>query len=250
MGVSPSLTVSSFSHELGSINRKLVSRFDELEKLFKPFALKKNMSNVEDYLNPYILLEDNKNEDKKIKQWLNYTLESIKKDKRKRKSLNFNQYFSYYKKSWSFTLNARFIDLTINLGDDDRSIIRAFEIDIDTIFNNLLINSIDAFYRKVEPHLGGKRKISITIKAKDKHVQIDYRDNGPGLSSSILNPEDIFRPLYTTKKDRYGGDSGTGLGMWLVNNVADEYNAEVTLGKEKGFSINLLFPLRKNYWNV
>lgn len=244
------LTISSFSHELSSIDRKLVSRFDEIEKLFLPFAPLKNMKGVKDFLNPYFLLEDNKKEDKKIKQWLNYTLESIKKDKRKRKNVNFCTYFEYYDKAWDFTLKERRIKLSIKYSGCERSIIRAFEIDLDTIFNNLLMNSLDAFYRKKEPHISTSRKINVSIMVRDKFIKIRYGDNGPGLSAGITNPDDIFVPLFTTKKDKHGDDKGTGLGMWLVKNVADEYGATVTFVKTDGFCIDIDFPLRKDMWSV
>lgn len=244
------LTISSFSHELSSIDRKLVSRFDDIEKLFLPFAPLKDMKGVKDFLNPYFLLEDNKKEDKKIKQWLNYTLESIKKDKRKRTNVNFCNYFEYYDKAWDFTLKERCIKLSIKYDGCERSVIRAFEIDLDTIFNNLLMNSLDAFYRKKEPHVSIDRNINISIMVRDKFIKIRYGDNGPGLSADITNPDDIFVPLFTTKKDKHGDDKGTGLGMWLVKNVADEYGAAVTFVKTDGFCIDIDFPLRKDMWSV
>jgi len=246
------LTISSFAHELSSIDRKLVSRFDDIEELFLPFAPIEDMKKVKDFLNPYILLEENKKEDKKIKQWLNYTLESIRKDKRKRRNVNLCDYFELYKESWAFTLGERHVNLDIKDSDTDcsRAIVRAFEIDLDTMFNNLLMNSLDAFYRKKEPHINSKRNITISIVNHDKHVGIRYCDNGPGLSNDIINQDDIFAPLFTTKKDRHGADKGTGLGMWLVKNVADEYSAEVSLKKSKGFCVEISIPLRKERWNV
>lgn len=245
------LTTSSFAHELSSIDRKLVSRFDDIENLFLKFVSYDDVAHVEEFLNPYVLIDENKKEDKKIKQWLKYTLESIRKDKRRRKNLNFCEYLDQYKKSWNFTLTERCVDLVISTPQCERATIRAFEIDIDTILNNLLMNSLDAFYRKREPHLGSERKIYISVIPRDKHVTIKYSDNGPGLSKDIVRPDDIFEPLFTTKKDRYGADKGTGLGMWLVKNVSDEYNAEAVLQNVgAGFCLNINFPLRKDYWNV
>ncbi len=244
------LTISSFGHELSSIDRKLVSRFDDIEKLFLPFAPMVEMKGVKDFLNPYVLLEENKKEDKKIKQWLKYTLESIRKDKRKRKNVNLCSYFEAYEKSWAFTLNERHVNLSIKYGNYERAIIRAFEIDLDTIFNNLLMNSLDAFYRIPEPHSDPERNINVVTVVRDRFIDIKYCDNGPGLSKDINNADDIFIPLFTTKKDRHGSDKGTGLGMWLVKNVADEYSAETKIIKSSGFCVNIKFPLRKDLWDV
>ena len=245
------LTTTSFAHELSSLDRRLVNRFDQIENLLRPYVSRNECDSLTVYLNPFVLMDENKEEDKKVKQWLEYTLESVRKDKRKRSNINLQDYFSKYKNSWNFTLQQRLVEMSVAFQDKEhgRSFIRAFEIDLDTIFNNLLMNSIDAFMRNVDPRKSGDRTIHISLSSHAKSLVVSYKDNGPGLSQDISNPDDIFAPLFTTKKDKYGADKGTGLGMWLVKNIADDYGAKVELRNSScGFAVDVIFPLRKEYW--
>jgi C4-dicarboxylate-specific signal transduction histidine kinase len=60
----------------------------------------------------------------------------------------------------------------------DQSSIRVFEIDMDSIFNNLIINSINAFnFSKINE----QREIKIKVVENQKEIIISYYDNGPPL---------------------------------------------------------------------
>ena len=77
-------------------------------------------------------------DDLKLKHWLDYSLTSLKRDRRQRNNLNFSDYFTQFKSTWGKALEQRNIEIQLN-GDED-CIIRAFEVDMDSIFNNLLSN--------------------------------------------------------------------------------------------------------------
>ena len=74
-----------------------------------------------------------------------------------------------------------------------------------------------------------------------------YKDSGPGLSKDIVNPNDIFNPLFTTKRNASTGEEvGTGLGMWIVKLIAADNNARVALLKPPhGFGIQFTFPKKR-----
>ena len=138
---------------------------------------------------------------------------------------------------------ARGINLDLSQVEDIR--IKAFEIDLDSIFYNLFSNSIEAFM-----HLKEERSRSVQIKfyTTDKNLICEYRDTGPGLSQDIVDPERIFEPLYTTKRNRSTGEEiGTGLGMWIVKLVAEDNDAICKLlFPSIGFGIQILFPIKYN----
>ena len=68
----------------------------------------------------------------------NFSLGAARKDKRKRKQLFLRSYFTNFKNDWSTVLDGRGVNLDIdNIENID---LRIFEIDIDSIFNNLLVN--------------------------------------------------------------------------------------------------------------
>jgi signal transduction histidine kinase len=61
----------------------------------------------------------------------------------------------------------------------------------------------------------------VTIRATDDGdlVSIAIEDNGPGLA----NPENLFVPLYTTKK------SGSGVGLALARQIVEAHGGDLSL---------------------
>lgn len=187
------------------------------------------------------MLEGVKKNDLKLKNWLSFSLGSTRKDKRKRKQLFFDTYFSNFSKEWGLVLEER--GITLNTIDVQNIEMRVFEIDIDSIFNNLLVNSIEAFNLS---KINRAREIKLSVYSNRNETVLDYLDSGPGLSPDIDNPNDIFTPLFTTKRDRYTGEEiGTGLGMWLVKSIVEENDGKVILLYPKeGFGLRITFPIK------
>ena len=120
---------------------------------------------------------------------------------------------------------------------------RVVEIDMDSIFHNLFSNSIEAFsLMKVDR----PRTIKVKVTTNEKYIVIEYRDSGCGLSPDIYNPDDIFKPFFTTRRNPSTGEEiGTGLGMWIVKSVLEENDADATiLNYDDGFGIRLSFPIK------
>ena len=85
-------------------------------------------------------------------------------------------------------------------------------------------------------------------KGNTKNLVIDYIDNGPGLSKDITEPEKIFEPLFTTRRNLYTGEEeGTGLGMWLIKSIVNENDGNIQLlYPEVGFGLRITFPIKYN----
>lgn len=238
---SSGIVLASFSHDLSKLNDVLTSRTEKLKQLLLQKIEESDYENIEPRKNPFYQLERFKKQDLKLQNWLNFSLGAARKDKRKRKQLFLRNYFSNFKNDWSTVLDGRGVTLDIsNVEDID---LRIFEIDIDSVFNNLLVNSIEAFSQLRENR---DRMITITVSTSSKEIIIDYTDNGPGLSSDIVNPDEIFDPLFTTRRNPYTGEEeGTGLGMWLVKSIIKENNGSVKiLYPEFGFGVRVLFPIK------
>ncbi len=234
------LIVASFDHELKAISNNLQPRLKYLEKHLTSLISKDQLKNLADNKNPFKLIEFIKTDHDKLKGWIDYSLSSIKTDKRKRRNLNFGNYFEQFNKNWKFVLKERNVNLILDGNKNKNNNVRAFEIDMDSIFNNLLTNSLEAFKLRKEKY---RREIKITWTYTEEQVNIAYSDNGKGLSEVFAdNPNEIFRPFVTTKKDKRGNEIGTGLGMYLVKNVIEDYNGEISLlSPETGFAITLSF---------
>ena len=238
---SSGIVLASFSHDLSKLNDVLASRTDKLKELMLEKISEDEYLEVRDIRNPFKQLERIKKQDIKLQNWLNFSLGATRKDKRKRKQLFLKPYFESLKNDWSTVLDDR--GILLDIVEIEELDMRVFEIDIDSIFNNILINSIDAFIISKEER---ERVIKIKISSNSKEIIIDYHDNGPGLSSDITEPEKIFEPLYTTKRNKQTGEEeGTGLGMWLVKSIVEENDGKATLlYPEIGFGLKITFPVK------
>ncbi len=238
---SSGIVLASFSHDLGKLSNVMSSRTDKLKSQLKEIVSEDDYSSVESRKNPFATLERIKIQDIKMQNWLNFSIGSTRKDKRKRKQLFLQNYFSDFKNDWVTVLYDKAIDL--NIDGVENYEYRIFEIDMDSIFNNLLVNSIDAFKLMKENR---KRQISIKSYITQKELVIDYVDNGPGLSKDIDNPEWIYKPMNTTKRNPYTGEEeGTGLGMWLVKSIIEENSGAISLlYLNCGFGVRINFPLK------
>lgn len=238
---SSGLMLASFSHDLSKLNITLDTRYQKIEGLFEAKVARSEFEGIEDRKNPFYLLQDARNTDKKIQSWLSFATGVIKKDKRKRNKLFLTDYFIRLRETWSSFFQSRAITF---LFENDKNIsMRVFEIDLDSIFHNLFSNSIESFNLM---RVDRPRTISIKVTATDKHIVIEYRDSGTGLSPDIHDPNDIFKPFFTTRRNPSTGEEiGTGLGMWIVKSVLEENDAEtVILNSEEGFGIRFTFPIK------
>lgn len=246
---STGLVISSFTHQLHSLSTKLIGRTIQLEEMLDELIPKSSINNLMDYQNPYIMLEQFRDDDEKLEKWLKFSINAIRKDKRRKKKLDLYNLFDEYKRSWDPALEFYSIKLNINNRNNKKFMYRVFPIDIDTIFNNLISNSIEAFTKRKDA--GNRRDIIIDIyeeiKESRKYMIIIYEDSGPGLLPDIKKPYDIFEPHFTTKRDVVGNEIGTGLGMWMVKATTDEYNGAVEIVKERpGFKLKFILPLRSD----
>lgn len=239
---SSGLMLASFSHDLSKLKNTLKNRYDKIEKLFEEKVSKSEFYSVEERNNPFALIERAKDADLKIQDWFNFAIGVIRKDKRKRKNIYFASYMYELKVAWATIFSERDIDLNINDIPND-IVMRMFEIDLDSIFYNLFSNSVEAFVLMKEQR---SRKIDVKAYSTDRYNIIEYYDSGVGLSPDIYNPDDIFKPFFTTHRNPSTGEEiGTGLGMWIVKSVIDDNDAKVNLLKPTyGFGLRFSFPIK------
>lgn len=235
------LIVASFAHELKSI-RNNVSELELLEKIYNRLTPSNAISTLE-YNDGFDIINLLKRDGEKIKHWVDYSLTVVKQDKRKRETLKFENYFTGLVKQWKEALKDRNIEIQIINNLSDTYEFRAFEMDMNTIFSNLISNSIDAF-RNLKVSLE-KRLILIEFSNRQNIIQILYSDNATGIPNVFSDKNDIFLPFITSKKDKAGNSIGMGLGMYLVKNVIQDNNGNIDiLDRNVGFAVQINFPLR------
>ena len=96
---------------------------------------------------------------------------------------------------------------------------------------NLCLNSCQAM-----PN-GGKFEITLSCTGNNEIV-LEIADTGTGITKENLNK--IFDPLFTTKEQ----DKGTGLGLFVVKRIVDEYRGKIEVRSEpgKGTTFVIRFP--------
>jgi len=239
---SAGLIITSFSHELENLQDHLESRTEDLKEMLGALIAPDIISTLHRAKNPYILLDTIREQDRRLKHWLEFSLTALKKNRRERINIELVEYLNSFQSTWENLLEFRSIKLkTTSCGKF--CVVRAFHIDLDSIFTNLIANSIEAFKR---PGAAEDRIIRIKCTPMEDKVKIIYSDTGCGLSKDFLNPTDIFKPFVTTKRDINGNKTGTGLGMWIVKNILNEYRGDVNiLTPEQGFAVEIFLPITK-----
>lgn len=239
------LIISSFAHEVKSLRSRLIPRTTFLLKELATHLDEKDLKHLDKDDNPFYMIKLIQEEDTKLKHWLEYSLNSLTRDKRERSNLNFGRYFESFKANWKKAIEQRNATIVLNGNKDDENVIRAFEVDMDSIFNNLLSNSLNALKASKKD----KRLIEISWKRVDDKIEILFSDNGKGLDQQYKNsPEDIFKLLESSKKDKKGEVIGTGLGLYIVQSIIDGYSSSSVsiMNIEDGLTLKIEFQLRKD----
>ena len=234
----------SFSHEMGQLQNTMGSRSSVLADILSSYISPDDMFGVTGAFNPYTILEDWEEDDKRVKQWFTFALSTVRAGRRRRRKVSLRYHLKHTQAIWSGFLSPRQVVFDIEFEDDDLDLsVMAFEIDLDSIFNNLILNSVEAFLS--QRHVG-ERKILVLVKTEEELVRIVYRDNGPGIHPTIRDPAQIFRFAVTTKQGPDGQPSGTGLGMWILGTVVHSYGGTCKAYRDKaqrGFHLELTLPV-------
>lgn len=102
---------------------------------------------------------------------------------------------------------------------------------------NLCLNAFQAMDEKGELTIALRQDLET-----GKKITLEIADTGTGIESDAL--PHIFEPLFTTKSD----EKGTGLGLFVVKQIVDEYGGAIDVESEtgKGTRFTVTFPLAKS----
>jgi len=104
---------------------------------------------------------------------------------------------------------------------------------LDRAFYNLLQNACEA----VSPDSG---KVQVVTRALEDRIEISIVDNGPGIAASIR--DEVFQPFVT-----FGKESGTGLGLAVVQKIIRDHDGEVRIQStgKSGTAFKLILPRKR-----
>ena len=178
---------------------------------------------------------------KNFASWFGVTIESIRKEKRKRKRHNIQSMLDKFLSTWNDILEKNHVTLSYTCDADID--FWCYEFDIENIISNLISNSLASFDREEEAVLE-KKEISITITAEGNGFIINYSDTGWGLIDKYkTRPERIMEAFESSRNMVGQEEEGTGMGMWIVNRTVLEYNGSIDLSEnikaDRGFYIKI-----------
>jgi len=125
-------------------------------------------------------------------------------------------------------LKPRLANISLSVKLEEKMEVNADPDVLENILENIIVNASEA--------VGGDGKISIQAGRKECTPFFSVTDNGVGMTSEFIR-ESLFKPFQTTKK------RGTGLGLWLVKNMADQLGAriDVTQNNDSGVTFTVSF---------
>ncbi|HHF2619947.1 TPA: sensor histidine kinase, partial [Haemophilus influenzae] len=158
-----------------------------------------------------------------LNSWFKVTIGSVTRDKRTMKKTDLNLLISQTVKLWKETLKNVSIDLEFQ-GSEIQ--LKCFPYDIESIFSNLIANSVSSF----ESYFSDNKSIKIVVSDLEKEIIIKYSDSGRGLSLAYKNnPRKILEPMESDRRNEMGETIGTGMGMWIINRTVADYNGSIDL---------------------
>ncbi|UOE96358.1 ATP-binding protein [Alkalihalobacillus sp. LMS39] len=101
-------------------------------------------------------------------------------------------------------------DVIVETDIENSVYLQGYREEIRQVYINLIMNSIDALYL-----IKSNRTITITVKYIEDNIVISVKNNGPSISSSVMNT--IFEPFFTTKK------MGTGIGLYVSKRIIEKH---------------------------
>lgn len=111
--------------------------------------------------------------------------------------------------------------------------IKSNAVRLQQVLLNLCLNGIQAM-----TDTGGKLSIVVN-RVSQEMVQIDVKDTGTGMDKETLGK--LYTPLFTNR----GEGRGTGLGLFVVKHIMDEFKGKIEVESEKGkgTTFRVFFPL-------
>jgi len=235
---STGILFTSFAHELATIRNDLDSQIPFLRKYINKLNI--DFSTLKKYENPLYWANEIENTDEIIKQWYDFVLNKINRKKHYSKRQSLIKYLNSLTSSWKNLIEGNQIEIILAHKVDDEEF-KFSEIEFNSIFDNLIVNSVDAFTRV---GFNGDKKIDIHITDNEEKYFIDYKDSGPGLIKAYKDsPYKILEFNESSKRNKEGEQEGTGVGMYIVKNTINEYKGTLKIYPDSnGFKISIEIP--------
>lgn len=158
------------------------------------------------------------NSTKFVKNFAAFSLGNVRTEKRKRTILNIASVAGRVFQALNESLDRQNIQVDLSKLPSDLVGVRAYEIDWESIFVNMISNSIWAMSRTP----AAMRKIKVTGENVEGGIRIRFMDSGHGIEKGAETH--IFDPMFSTRRDDRGNSIGTGMGLSIVRTFISEHS--------------------------
>jgi signal transduction histidine kinase len=105
---------------------------------------------------------------------------------------------------------------------------------VSLVLQNLLSNAVKFSYPNGD--------VTVDAEAKGDRIWVTVTDNGMGISEKKL--EKIFRYMTSSAKGT-GGETGTGIGLFVTKELMDKLGGEISIESQKDFGTTIRFSIKK-----
>lgn len=231
---SAGIITNTFAHEIKGIETNVATNVEFIKTSVKKLLNGKEYEGKDSY-NPYTYIQDEENTNRLLKSWISVILDSTKKKALKKEKIVLSTFMDEFLENWEPLMKKKYIKIRKEIPEDLS--INIEKIELNSIFNNFLLNSAD-FLQNTK---GKEKEVSIKIIKSNKlnNIEIYLENNGPKLNEKYKdNSEKIFEIGETTK-----GEEGTGLGLWIMKEMVLENSGDIkVMDKDDGFGIKISIP--------
>lgn len=140
------------------------------------------------------------------------------------------------------TFSPSFISKSIQINTDIKDDI-VFDCDVD-----MLTQILSNFMSNAEKYTAEGKQVDISVSEKDAQLIFSVKDYGKGIANSEL--KSIFKPFYRVHNHISEGVSGTGIGLAIAKQLADNLGATITVESSTqthhhGSVFSLILPINK-----
>lgn len=174
------------------------------------------------------VLTDIGTDSKKLQTFAAFALGNVRPDKRRQREFCVKQValdvFSVFRESLQ---NQKGIEVDLSNIPAHECLIRAYQIDWESIFANLITNAMWAITKH-----HGARKIRFSIVEDATHFTLSFDDSAFGLETGT--EEQVFDAGFSTKRNNKGEKDGTGMGLYIVKSFVEENTGGTVRAVAKG----------------
>lgn len=175
-----------------------------------------------------------------VKNFAAFSLGNVRTEKRKKAIIDIAVVAERVFRALNESLERQKIQVDLSEMSSALVGIRAYEIDWESIFVNMISNSIWAMSRTP----AAMRKIKVVGVNHRDGVELRFMDSGHGIEKGA--EKHIFDPMFSTRRDDRGNSIGTGMGLSIVRTFISEHSggsiAVVPKGELGGAEFKIFIP--------